>query len=101
MTKKKRRRRQQTAQAEPAAELEVKEAAQPAPVAAPPRARGRVCVGDVVLRKPITISPKAEQDGARVLRGTVVWVHPKGYFHVVEFGEGARAVRESFAGVER
>ena len=61
---------------------------------------GRVQVGDIVSRKPITFSDN-ESKNAGWLRGRVVWVHPLGRFHVVEFGEGRRAVRESFAGVAR
>ena len=40
------------------------------------------------------------KDGPLV-RGRVVYIHPKSRFHVVEFGEGATAVRESFMGVQR
>lgn len=99
MTRKKKHRQMQQRAPEPGPEIraETPKAASAAPILASRHVR----VGDVVLRKPLTISPPADKDGARVLRGTVVWVHPKGRFHVVEFGERASAVRESFAGVER
>ena len=61
---------------------------------------GRVQVGDIVSRKPITFSDN-DSKNAGWLRGRVVWVHPLDRFHVVEFGEGRCAVRESFAGVVR
>ena len=52
-----------------------------------------VVVGDTVTRRPTTFSGEG---GAKLMRGTVVYVHPKGRFHVVEF---ARGIRESFYGV--
>ena len=54
-----------------------------------------VKIGDKVARRPVSFSDSAEK-GAKTLRGTVVYVHPKGRFHVVEFEKG---IRESFAGV--
>lgn len=57
----------------------------------------RVRVGDNVYRQPISFSDGNDKN-ARTMRGTVVWVHPTGRFHVVEFENG---VRESFAGVYR
>lgn len=58
---------------------------------------GRVQVGDVVYRKPISFSG-SDAKNAQTMRGTVVWVPPAGRFHVVEFEKG---VRESFMGVQR
>lgn len=58
---------------------------------------GRVRVGDVVYRKPISFSD-SDAKNTQTMRGTVVWVHPAGRFHVVEFEKG---VRESFMGVQR
>ena len=61
-----------------------------------------VRVGDAVIRTPETITeaePRTHKHSP--MRGRVVYVHPLGRFHVVEFGEGARAVRESFAGAIR
>ena len=75
---------------------------QPTPEPAPepekiiPISAGRVQVGDIVKRKPITFS---DHDGWML--GRVIWIHPLGRFHVVEFGEGRRAVRESFMGVRK
>lgn len=62
-----------------------------------PATSGRVQVGDVVYRKPISFSDNNAKN-AQTMRGTVVWVHPAGRFHVVEFEKG---VRESFMGVQR
>lgn len=61
---------------------------------------GPVQIGDIVVRRPVTFSDN-ENKTAHVMRGRVVYVHPKGRFHVVEFGEGKRTVRESFAGVNK
>lgn len=79
---------------------------QPAPEPTPepakiiPISAGRVQVGDIVTRKPITFTEKDYKTDRR-MRGRVVWVHPLGRFHVVEFGEGRQAVRESFMGVAK
>ena len=58
---------------------------------------GRVQVGDVVYRKPVSFSD-SDAKNAQTMRVAVVWVHPAGRFHVVEFEKG---VRESFEGVQR
>lgn len=75
---------------------------QPVPKSAPkelPRhSTGRVQVGDIVIRAPVTIADKSVSN-ARPMKGRVIWIHPLGRFHVVEFGEGQRAIRESFMGV--
>ena len=44
-----------------------------------------------------------DADGSKpqAMRGRVIYIHPKGRFHVVEFGEGQYAIRESFMGVDR
>lgn len=74
------------------------------PVSAPkpensfPAAAGRVQVGDIVTRRSVSLAGK-DTKNVRPLRGRVVWIHPLGRFHVVEFGEGPLAVRESFMGV--
>lgn len=90
---KKKRKQHQTVQTppEPAPEPEKKVI---------PISVGRVHVGDIVTRKPITFADK-DSKNAGPMRGRVVWVHPLGRFHVVEFGEGRRAVRESFMGVSK
>lgn len=61
------------------------------------RGDGCVRVGDTVQRRPVSFSD-SDAKNARLLRGTVVYVHPSGRLHVVEFEKG---VRESFAGVRR
>lgn len=58
--------------------------------------QGRVQVGDTVIRTPITFEARGSRD-VGPMRGKVVYVHPLGRFHVVEFGQ----LRESFVGVER
>ncbi len=52
-------------------------------------------VGDKVLRKPIAPREKTE---ATTQTGTVVFVHPCGRFHVVEFEGIHGPFRESFRG---
>lgn len=69
----------------------------PGRAATEPVSGGRVRVGDVVYRKPISFSD-SDAKNAQTMCGTVVWVHPAGRFHVVEFEKG---VRESFMGVQR
>lgn len=61
------------------------------------RGDGCVRVGDTVQRRPVSFSD-SDAKNARLLRGTVVYVHPAGRFHVVEFEKG---VRERFMGVQR
>lgn len=69
------------------------------PEAVPAAPVGSVRVGDSVLRQPVTFTDSVtDSKVARVMRGTVVYVHPKGRFHVVEFSRG---IRESFMGVQR
>lgn len=53
--------------------------------------------GDTVRRRPISFSD-SDAKNTRLLRGTVIWVHPAGRFHVVEF---EKSVRESFMGVQK
>lgn len=59
-------------------------------------------IGQKVQRFPVSFS---EQDGKkgeakRPMTGTVVFIHPKGRFHIVEFQVRGKAVRESFQGVQ-
>lgn len=89
---KKKRKKYQTVQPTP------EPIPEPVPEKVVPISAGRVQVGDIVIRKPITFADK-DSKNAGPMRGRVVWVHPLGRFHVVEFGEGRRAVRESFMGV--
>ena len=58
---------------------------------------GRVRMGDTVQRRPVSFSD-SDAKNALLLRGTVVYVHPAGRFHVVEFEKG---VREGFMGVQK
>lgn len=63
-----------------------------------------VKVGDKVRRKPQTFSSIVDEISSHTKLktehvGKVIYVHPKGRFHVVEFGAGEWAVRESFSGV--
>lgn len=66
------------------------------PVTGPP-----VKVGDRVTRRPVSFTDSTDgSKAAREMSGAVVYVHPQGRYHVVEFGRGGdRAVRESFPGV--
>ena len=57
--------------------------------------------GDRVQRQPITFSDSTSLESKKLQSGIVVYVHPRGRVHVVQFGEGRRAVRESFPGVEK
>jgi len=59
-----------------------------------------VCVGDIVKRTPAVLCDSDKKDD-NWLHGRVIWIHPLGRFHVVEFGKGRRAVRESFMGVRK
>lgn len=54
-------------------------------------------IGDIVTRHPITLDVISKPDG-QDMKGKVVYIHPKQRFHVVEFGIGESAVRESFLG---
>lgn len=64
-----------------------------------------VKVGDKVTRVPRSIEQLLEPGSARLtlrpMRGVVVYVHPQGRFHVVEFqNDRGDKLRESFEGVE-
>ena len=63
-----------------------------------PIGTGHVQVGDIVTRKSLGLVDNAGRVG-QVMRGRVIWIHPRGRFHVVEFGVGQQAIRESFMGV--
>lgn len=74
-----------------------------------------VHIGDTVERRTVTFSGDPDAK-ARTMRGVVVYVHPEGRFHVVEFpiakpgpsrgltagvrDRERRGTRESFFGVE-
>lgn len=65
------------------------------------RAPGRrVRVGEAVQRQIACISEMKDRRITRpVQEGTVIWVHPEGRFHVVEFSFRFGRIRESYAGV--
>ena len=60
----------------------------------PERENRPLRVGDSVMRSPVTFS--GGEGRAKLMRGTVVCIHPAGRFHVVEFSRG---IREAFFGV--
>lgn len=67
----------------------------------PAEAAATVRVGERVTRYPLTILAPSETLGgknAKAMQGRVVYVHPRGKYHVVEFTGG---IRESFAGIMR
>lgn len=57
-------------------------------------------IGDRVRREPVTFMLSEEKGpGHRpTVEGTVVWIHPKGRFHTVEFHTPGGPVRECFQG---
>ena len=59
-------------------------------------------IGDKVSRIPLTIG-FADKIEARTRRrtGTVVYIHPKGKYHIVEFQTRGGPIREAFMGVEK
>lgn len=58
-----------------------------------------VHVGSAVVRKPVTLTGLDPKQTLR-MRGRVVWVHPAGRFHVVEFMTPGGPLRECFMGVD-
>ena len=58
-------------------------------------------VGDKVTRTPVTINPKEQGDRGfrKAMSGRVVYIHPKGRYHTVEFQLRGGTFRESFKGV--
>lgn len=59
-------------------------------------------VGDIVTRRPITFNEKEGEGNTPVkaMKGRVVYVHPKGRYHTVEFQLRDGVLRESFLGVQ-
>ena len=57
-----------------------------------------VQLGERVRRIPGTLSCAVDKS-ARPMEGKVVYIHPKGRFHTVEFQTMGGPVRESFAGI--
>ena len=64
------------------------------------RANGFITLGERVRRKAITMCG-TDCKSPRVIEGNVVYIHPKGRFHVVEFTTRGGPVRESFAGITK
>lgn len=60
----------------------------------------KVKVGDTVIRRPLTIEGYVDGRIHIPLRGRVVYVHPKGRFHVVEFSLWGGEVKEAFPGTD-
>lgn len=59
-------------------------------------------VGDIVKRRPITFRPSFENPSlpAKIMKGEIVYIHPQGRYHVVEFDTPGGKIRESFLGVD-
>lgn len=60
-----------------------------------------VQLGERVRRRPKTFTCSIDKGATRAMEGLVVFVHPEGRFHVVEFQTLGGPVRESFAGIMR
>lgn len=61
-------------------------------------------IGDKVSRIPLTLGFGFEDKVASRTRrrtGTVVYIHPKKRYHIVEFQTEGGPVREAFMGVEK
>lgn len=58
-------------------------------------------LGDKVMRLPETFTDSGEDKRSlrRPVAGRVVYIHPKGHYHTVEFELNGGHVRESFKGV--
>lgn len=57
-----------------------------------------VSLGERVRRKAITMCG-TDSKGPKPMEGRVVYIHPRGRFHTVEFPTMGGPVRESFAGI--
>ena len=55
-------------------------------------------VGDVIMAVPValTLNVKEKEQEYQPIPGTVVFIHPKRRFYVLEFSFGAYKIRESF-----
>lgn len=60
------------------------------------RANGFITLGERVRRLAISMSKEPKP-----MEGRVVYIHPRGRFHTVEFPTMGGPVRESFAGILR
>lgn len=55
-------------------------------------------IGETVIRHPITVLARPNRyDEAEPLVGKIVYIHPQGRYHTVEFTAGGRRFRESFS----
>lgn len=64
----------------------------------------RVHMGDAVMRVPVTFGNDLEdrKNARRPMKGKVVYIHPRGRYHTVEFETALFGpIRESFFGVAR
>lgn len=62
------------------------------------RANGFVSLGERVRRLAISMSG-TDSKGPKPMEGRVIYIHPKGRFHTVEFSAMGGPVRKSFAGI--
>ena len=69
---------------------------------------GPLRLGELVWRVPDTFGPdfyRSKEGGNMAKRkpicGVVVYIHPRGRFHMVEFAGRSGAAREAFFGVDR
>lgn len=60
-------------------------------------------IGDKVSRVPLTFTSAEPglHEHTKRKTGTVVYIHPKGRYHIVEFQTRGGPVREAFMGVEK
>lgn len=57
-------------------------------------------IGQKVTRYPVSFSEPDGKKGRKPMTGTVVYIHPLGRFHIVEFELRGGKVQESFQGAE-
>ena len=57
-------------------------------------------IGQKVTRYPVSFSEPDGKEGQKPVTGTVVYIHPLGRFHIVEFELRGGKVQESFQGTE-
>ncbi len=57
-------------------------------------------IGQKVTRYPVSFSEPDGKKGQKPMTGTVVYIHPLGRFHIVEFELRGGKVQESFQGAE-
>lgn len=56
-------------------------------------------IGDIVTRRPVTFYEELVGKTRPTMKGRVVYIHPKGRYHTVEFQLRDGVLRESFLGV--